>query len=123
MSFSTIAIAASAKAGIQSKEDANIIEFVEAPWGLGMTLFPVQKVILKAHYGLELDDTKKFKISDWRRENWKELTEKEYLKHIYDLQLNHKIYFLKIHRLNYLKLKYNNIPTPHNRVQFYWISF
>ncbi len=38
MSFSTIAIAASAKAGIQSKEDANIIEFVEAPWGLGMTL-------------------------------------------------------------------------------------
>jgi intein/homing endonuclease len=84
MSFSTIAIAASAKAGIQSKEDANIIEFVEAPWGLGMTLFPVQKVILKAHYGLELDDTKKFKISDWRRENWKELTEKEYLKHIYD---------------------------------------
>jgi hypothetical protein len=84
MSFSSIAISASAKAGIQSKEDANIIEFVEAPWGLGMTLFPVQKVILKAHYGLELDDTKKFKISDWRRENWKEVTEKEYLKHIYD---------------------------------------
>jgi len=84
MSFSSIAISASAKAGIQSKEDANIIEFVEAPWGLGMTLFPVQKVILKAHYGLELDDTNKFKISDWRRENWKEVTEKEYLKHIYD---------------------------------------
>ena len=84
MALSTIAISASAKAGVQSKEDANIIEFVEAPWGLGMTLFPVQKVILKAHYGLELDDTKKFKISDWRRQHYRDVTEREYLKLLFE---------------------------------------
>jgi hypothetical protein len=84
MALSTIAISASAKAGVQSKEDANIIEFVEAPWGLGMTLFPVQKVILKAHYGLELDDVKRFKISDWRRQHFRDVTEKEYLQLLFD---------------------------------------
>jgi hypothetical protein len=84
MALSTIAISASAKAGVQSKEDANIIDFVEAPWGLGMTLFPVQKVILKAHYGLELDDTKRFKISDWRRQHFRDVTEKEYLQLLFD---------------------------------------
>jgi len=84
MALSTIAISASAKAGVQSKEDANIIDFVEAPWGLGMTLFPVQKVILKAHYGLELDDVKRFKISDWRRQHFRDVTEKEYLQLLFD---------------------------------------
>ena len=37
-------------------ETVDIITFIEAPWGLGMKLFPVQKVILKVHYGLALDD-------------------------------------------------------------------
>ena len=63
---------------------ADIIEFVEAPWGLQMKLFPVQRVILKVHYGLELDDTKKFKISGWRRQEFREVTEKEYLEFIHD---------------------------------------
>ena len=58
MSLSSVAISASARAGKKSEKDADIIEFVEAPWGLKMTLFPVQRVILKAHYGLELDDEK-----------------------------------------------------------------
>ena len=49
MSLSSVAISASAKAGKRSEKDANIIEFVESPWGLKMTLFPVQRVILKAH--------------------------------------------------------------------------
>ena len=63
---------------------ADIIEFVEAPWGLQMKLFPVQRVILKVHYGLELDDTKKFKISDWRRQDFRDVTEKEYLEFLHD---------------------------------------
>lgn len=84
MSLSSVAIAASAKAGKQSEVNADIIEFVEAPWGLKMTLFPVQKVILKAHYGLELDDVKKFTITDWRRENARHVTEKEYLKILFE---------------------------------------
>ena len=84
MSLSSIAISASARAGKQSEHNADIIEFVESKWGLGMTLFPVQRVILKAHYGLELDDTKTFEISDWRRENVEHHTEKSYLKKLYD---------------------------------------
>jgi hypothetical protein len=84
MSLSSVAIAASAKAGKQSEHNADIIEFVEAPWGLKMTLFPVQKVILKAHYGLELDDKERFTITDWRRENARHVTEKEYLKILFE---------------------------------------
>lgn len=35
----------------------SIIEFIEqVPWGLRQQLFPVQRVILKAHYGIPLDD-------------------------------------------------------------------
>lgn len=84
MSLSTVAISASAKAGKKSDKDADIIEFVEAPWGLKMTLFPVQKVILKAHYGLELDDTDTFEISDWTRKHVEVHTEKSYLKKLFD---------------------------------------
>ena len=62
MSFGSVAISASARAGKKSERNADIIEFVEAPWGLKMTLFPVQRVILKAHYGLELDDEEIFQI-------------------------------------------------------------
>lgn len=66
---------------------ANIIEFVNSQWGLGGTglkLFPVQQVILKAHYGLELDDKEKFVITDFRRENERWVTEKEYLRLLYE---------------------------------------
>ena len=62
---------------------ANIIEFVEEPWGLGMLLFPIQKIILKAHYGLPLDDTQTFEVTDWRRQNARQMTEKEYLAYLY----------------------------------------
>lgn len=75
------------KAGRIADNDApiaDIIEFVEAPWGLQMKLFPVQRVILKVHYGLELDDKTKFKISDWRRQEFREVTEKEYLQFLHD---------------------------------------
>ena len=84
MSFGSVAISASARAGKKSEKDADIIEFVEAPWGLKMTLFPVQRVILKAHYGLELDDEKTFEISDWTRTKVETHTEKSYLRKIYD---------------------------------------
>jgi len=84
MSLSSVAISASARAGKKSEKDADIIEFVEAPWGLKMTLFPVQRVILKAHYGLELDDEKTFQISDWTRTKIETHTEKSYLKKLFD---------------------------------------
>ena len=79
-----------------SKPVANIIEFVEESWGLGgtpdpitgettgMRLFPVQKIILKASYGIPLDDKEEFTITDWRRENPRQFTEKTYLEYLYD---------------------------------------
>lgn len=84
MSLSSVAISASARAGKKSEKDADIIEFVESSWGLKMTLFPVQRVILKAHYGLELDDTDTFQISDWTRSKVETHTEKSYLKKLFD---------------------------------------
>lgn len=32
------------------------ITFIEASWGLGLKLFPIQRIIIKAHYGMALDD-------------------------------------------------------------------
>jgi intein/homing endonuclease len=100
------------KAGT-SRPVVDIITFVEAAWGLDQRLFPVQRVILKAHYGLELDDNPhdfpldepvpkdhpaydpdlmdkdgfyalRVVISDFRRENWRVLTEAGYLRYLYD---------------------------------------
>ena len=41
-------------------ETADIITFAESKWGLGFSLFPMQKFILKAFYGLPLDDTERY---------------------------------------------------------------
>jgi len=69
-------------------EVADIIAFIESPWGLNpersLYLFPVQRVILKAHYGLELDDKETFQITDWRKENARNFTEAGYLRYLYD---------------------------------------
>lgn len=62
----------------------DVITFVEkAEWGLRMKLFPVQRVILKAHYGIPLDDTVKFEVSNWNRTDVREYTEVEYLEYLY----------------------------------------
>lgn len=68
---------------------ADIITFIESQWGLNIKLFPVQRVILKAHYGIALDDdptdtSRLIKISDWRRQHWRTLTEAEYLRYLND---------------------------------------
>lgn len=62
------------------------ITFVESEWGLGMRLYPVQRVILKAHYGIPLDDdpANAFTITDWRRQNPKDFTEAGYLRYLYE---------------------------------------
>lgn len=63
------------------REVVDIITFVESSWGLGMRLYPVQRVILKAMYGIPLDDdpNNRFTVTDWKRENLREFTEAEYL--------------------------------------------
>jgi len=65
------------------QEPANIIEFIESSWGLNIQLYPVQRVILKAHYGLELDDNDPFIVTDWRRQNPQYFTEREYLEFLF----------------------------------------
>jgi len=91
----------------------DVITFIEAPWGLGLRLFPVQRVILKIHYGLALDENPKgfplevpipeehpdydpelvdedgyykyrIMVSDWRRQNFRPMTEADYLRYLYD---------------------------------------
>ena len=86
MSLANIALQAGQRDSSKGKsKPADIITFIESSWGLNLKLFPVQRVILKAHYGLPLDDTvRDVVITDWRRENKRALTEAEYLKFIYD---------------------------------------
>jgi hypothetical protein len=64
----------------------DIITFVEAEWGLAMSLYPVQRVILKAYYGIALDNdpAKRFCVSDWKREDERWFTEAEYLEYLFE---------------------------------------
>jgi len=78
---------------LKDDSERNIIEFAEAPWGLGLgssvefpPLFPVQKFYLKCSYNIPLDDTDR-SIIVRDRFNEKELyhfTELEYLKYLYE---------------------------------------
>ena len=69
----------------QGQTPADIITFIESSWGLNIQLYPVQRVILKAHYGLALDDTTaNVGITDWKRENKRVMTEAEYLRFLFD---------------------------------------
>jgi hypothetical protein len=69
-----------------SRDVVDIVTFIESDWGLNMNLFPVQRVILKAHYGVRLNDdpSNKFTITDWKRENPRQFTEAEYLRYLFD---------------------------------------
>lgn len=109
-SFADIARGAGRSA--TTNQVVDIITFAEAPWGLKMKLFPVQRVILKCHYGIELDDNPHgfdltapipinhpayqpdlvdadgfyhltVPIWDWRREKCTYFTEAGYLRHLY----------------------------------------
>lgn len=65
-------------------EMVDVITFVEkAEWGLRMKLFPVQRVILKAHYGIPLDTVEKFEVSNWNRSDIQWYTEAEYLEYLF----------------------------------------
>lgn len=83
MGLSDVALSAG-KVDSSNTANANIIEFVESPWGLNMKLFPVQRIILKAHYGIPLDDTTTFKISGWQKKDFRDVTEAEYLKILHE---------------------------------------
>lgn len=82
----------------QSKVDSSgapkifsILDYIEAPWGIGMSLFPAQRVIVKLYYNLPLDeklpeeDHRQIKIRDMFGEKvLYTLTEREYLTYLYN---------------------------------------
>lgn len=93
MSLSDIAAGYIRQSKLKDETERNIIDFAEAPWGLGMgstpevpPLFPVQKFILKCTYNIPLDNENRgIIIKD--RFNEKErfrFTETEYLKFLHD---------------------------------------
>lgn len=86
MGLGDIALAGSlaVRASKTAKTLANAIEFIEEPWGLNLPLYPVQRLILKAHYGIELDDKMTFEVSDWRRQKFQSFTEKTYLQYLFE---------------------------------------
>jgi hypothetical protein len=80
---------------VKLKDDSerNIIEFAEAPWGLGMgtvsgvpPLLPVQKFILKCYYNIPLDEEKKTIIikDKFNEKERYRFTETEYMKFLYE---------------------------------------
>lgn len=126
-----LAAARASKAG--DGKPVDVITFAESDWGLGRVdpvsgrgfkLFPIQKIILKCHYGMPLDDNPhgvsltdpipldhpnyeeiteltgrdtpaartenygyykyRIKVTDWRRENLRYMTEAGYLRFLYD---------------------------------------
>ena len=88
--MSLLNILRNAKNTEKTKGVVNIIDFIEAKWGLSpegiqpFELFPAQKVIIKAHYGLPLDDTVTFKIpKTFKKKAFYNFTEKEYLEYLY----------------------------------------
>lgn len=64
----------------------SILEYVEGPEGLGWTLYPVQRFILKLYYGLELDNTQRtIIVHDMFLERVRyTLTEQEYLRFLFE---------------------------------------
>lgn len=110
--LASIALSAGRASAQGGRSVVDIITFIEADWGLNMSLFPVQRVILKAFYAVPLDDNSygfpldapvptdhpsyhpdlvdsegfyKYRvfISDWRRESFKYYTERTYYEHLY----------------------------------------
>lgn len=57
MSLANLAAAVGRRDSASGTDDyVDPITFIEAEWGLGLRLFPVQRIIIKAHYGMALDD-------------------------------------------------------------------
>lgn len=68
-----------------SDDVVDVVTFVEAPWGLGIKLLPVQRFILKCLYGLPLDGSEKtIEVPDMINERiLYTFTEKDFQKWLY----------------------------------------
>ncbi|MDA4133538.1 MAG: hypothetical protein OK454_10525, partial [Thaumarchaeota archaeon] len=64
----------------------SILEYIEAPWGLAMRLYPAQRFLVKLYYNLPLDDRDKtIPISDmFNTTTLYNFTEREYLTYLFN---------------------------------------
>lgn len=69
----------------------DILTYIEAPWGLNMTLYPVQRFIVKLYYNLPLDEVlpenvnRQIRVSDmFNSKILYTFTEKEYLHYLFN---------------------------------------
>lgn len=64
----------------------NVLDYIEAGWGLGMTLYPVQRFIVKLYYHIPLDrTTKSIRVTDmFNSKVLYHFTEPEYLEFLYN---------------------------------------
>jgi len=62
----------------------NILDYIESSWGLNMTLYPIQRFIVKLYYHLPLDEhTKNIRVTDmFNSKVLFEFTEVEYLHYL-----------------------------------------
>ena len=69
-----------------TQDVVDVVTFVESPWGLGFKLLPNQRFLLKAYYGLPLNDKDKdIDVPDLVNDKiLYKFTEKEFLKWLYD---------------------------------------
>jgi hypothetical protein len=85
MGLAEIALGAGRASATGGRSVVDIVTFIEAPWGLNMRLFPIQKVILKTYYGLPLEDrVPNLTFTDWRRTTERTMTEADYLRMLND---------------------------------------
>lgn len=87
---------AKAASGREAAETAqaricSVLEYIEAPWGLNMNLFPAQRFIVKLYYNLPLDEqlpedkNRRIQVTDQFKEKvLYEFSEREYLHFLYN---------------------------------------
>jgi|APSaa5957512535_1039671.scaffolds.fasta_scaffold05830_4 hypothetical protein len=56
MGLADIAASVGRRSSTSAVDVVDVITFIESTWGLDLRLYPVQRIILKAHYGMALDD-------------------------------------------------------------------
>ena len=72
-------------AGPKKAHIFNVLDYIEQSWGLGMRLYPVQRVIVKLYYHIPLDDKNKtIEVRDmFRSKVLYHFTEAEYVRYLH----------------------------------------
>lgn len=74
------------QAGPKKPKIFNVLDYIEQPWGLGMKLYPAQRVIVKLYYHIPLDNKEKsVEVRDmFRTKVLYHFTEAEFVRYLYN---------------------------------------